>query len=117
MAKKLVNLMMVVLLGMGLFASPAMALTDSCWVKYDSCSGELSKGDVMFFINDFGTDPKDLFIFSDKTGSIDISLNSGSDYETIEINDHIKEFNFPPDITAVVEVSDGEIKYTTKREK
>ncbi|AOX01461.1 hypothetical protein BJP34_20240 [Moorena producens PAL-8-15-08-1] len=114
MAKKLVNLMMVVLLGMGLFASPAMALTDACWVKYDSCSGELSKGDIMFFNNDFGTDTKDLFLATDKTGSFDLSLDSGSEYKTYEINNTTKKFEIPADNSAVLEVSEGEINYSTK---
>ncbi|NEO37626.1 MAG: hypothetical protein F6J90_15330 [Moorea sp. SIOASIH] len=115
MAKKLVNIMMVVLLGMGLFASPAMALTESCSVQYESCSGELSKDDEMFFINYFGTEPYDLFLATDKTGSFDLSLNSGSDYETIEIKNTTMKFNIPADNSAVVEVREGEIKYYTTK--
>ncbi|WP_424096095.1 hypothetical protein [Moorena producens] len=47
-AIKLVMSLMVMLLGMVWYATPAQALSDSCFLPYGYCSGVLSPGDSLY---------------------------------------------------------------------
>ncbi|NEO37625.1 MAG: hypothetical protein F6J90_15325 [Moorea sp. SIOASIH] len=69
--KQVVQFMMVVLLGMVLWATPAKA--DSliaCVLPKDSCSGTLSKGDILNVTHDYGDKGIELLLTPVSTAKI-----------------------------------------------